>query len=150
MRQFNFKLQRLLSYRKLLTEQAKGFLAGKVGELQAARNESNELREIRNRTKEYRDKGLKTGMHAFQAVNLHEHLLRIDETVRFANEKTEKARIEVSAATEKLVEKRKEEEILKTLKKRRFDAWTRDYYRDEGKTLDDIATVKYLKDRKEQ
>jgi flagellar export protein FliJ len=89
-------------------------------------------------------------MHAFQAVNLHEHLLRIDETVRFANEKTEKARIEVSAATEKLVEKRKEEEILKTLRKRRFDAWTRDYYRDEGKTLDDIATVKYLKDRKEQ
>lgn len=146
MRKFTFKLERLLSFRKILTDQERGRLANSVASLNVALDEANQLINIRESTISYRDEKLRSGVEAGEVVNLHGHLQRIEESISFAQEKVDEARDDVRKSTEALVEKKRDEKALEIVKSRRFSVWLRDYYRDEGKILDDIGTMKYLRD----
>lgn len=145
MRRFVFRLQRILSFRHSLTEAEKSHFGRKVSELRRAQDNASVLRGIRNETQLTRMQSLRHGIPAREACNLHEHLLRIEEAIDSADKKVEAAELEVDRAREKLVERRRDERVVELLRDRRHAAWLLDYYRDEGKVLDDIATIRHAR-----
>jgi flagellar export protein FliJ len=145
MRRFNFRLQRILGYRRSLTEGEKTRFAVKVQALVRAEEDASRLRGVRNQTIVARMSAFREGITSREAANLHEHIVRINEAIGVADVSVESATGAVDIAREKLVERRRDEKAVELLKKRRFQAWERDYYRDEGKTLDDIATIRHAR-----
>ncbi|MFH1676917.1 MAG: flagellar FliJ family protein, partial [bacterium] len=99
----------------------------------------------RNNLVLYRMQGFGKGIMAGEAINLHEHLIRTGEAVGKAESKVEEKKGVVTGARKKLLEKRRDEIAIESLKKRRFQAWLKEYYRDESRQLDDIATVKHAR-----
>src|SRR3972149_8002115 len=104
MRKFNFKLQRLLSFRKIQTGEAKTRLARDVGELAKARNESSALRSIRELTVQIRMESYESGVFRPEAMNIHEHLLRIDESIGRSEDQVLSAAKKVDKSTRELLE----------------------------------------------
>ena len=143
MRKFRFKLEKLHEYRKLLTGEEKTRLAREVGKLTKIEQQGKSLREIKLATQKMRIRGLSEGLYPGEIINLHEHLLRVDETIADTDKKIVVALQDVEKARLKLIERRKDEIVVESLKKRIFKRWLRDYYRDDGKTLDDIGNIQY-------
>lgn len=98
-----------------------------------------------NSTKIEHQRSLETGTTTREIVNLHEHIVRISEAIDLADEEIEKARVEVDKARDKLVIRRRDERAIEIYRKRRFNAWLQDYYRDENRTLDDLATIRHVR-----
>jgi flagellar protein FliJ len=144
MKRFKFRLERVLDYRKSLTEGEKAQFGLKVRELTKAEQNASELRGIRNQALVVRLESYEKGITSPEASNLHEHIKRIDETIEVAQKKVENAKQNVEVARVKLVERRRDQKAVELVKDRRFKAWQKDYYRDEGKTLDDIATIRHV------
>jgi flagellar protein FliJ len=142
MRRFKFRLERVLDYRKSLTEGEKARFGIKVRELVKAEENASELRGIRNQALVVRLRTYEDGTTSQEASNLHEHIKRIDETIDVAEKKVENAKQNVEVARKKLVERRRDQKAVELVKDARFKAWQKDYYREEGKTLDDIATIR--------
>jgi flagellar protein FliJ len=145
MKKFNFRLEKILNYRHSLMEREKAAFGLKVQTLTKAEEDAWLLRGIRNETLIARLRAYQEGITAKEASNLHEHIVRIDETIDNADQKVEKAKREVDAARDELVERRRDERAVELLKARRFKGWLKEYYRDEGKTLDDIATIRHTR-----
>ena len=147
MRKFRFRLERVLSFRRSITNQAKSELAVKIGDLTRAERNAGELKNSRNNLVLYRMQGFVKGITAGEAVNLHEHLIRTGEAVGKAESKVEEKKVVVAGARKKLLEKRRDEIAIDNLRKRRFKNWLKEYYRDESRQLDDIATVKHTRQK---
>ena len=145
MRRFKFRLERILSYRRSLTEAEKAHFATKVAAVLRAEEHASRLRGIRNETLIARIRALQYGTTATEVSNIHEHLIKVDEALGNALEKVEKTKFEMEQARQKLVERRRDQRAIELIKDRRFSSWLRDYYREEGKILDDIATIRYLR-----
>ncbi len=145
MRRFKFRLERLLSFRRSLTERERIRFAGKVGALVRTENQAVELRGIRNANLVARLRALGIGVAAQQVINLHEQILRIDEAIGQADQNIETAKEDVEKARGELVERMRDERAIEILRERRWERWLRDYYRDESKTLDDIATIRHVR-----
>jgi flagellar protein FliJ len=145
MKRFNFRLERILGYRRSLTEGEKAQFAVKVRALMNAEENASVLRGFRNETLLARMKAFENGLTAREAGNLHEHIVRINETIDHADRDVEAATVQVDKARVKLVERRRDERAVELLREKRFQAWTEDYYRDEGKTLDDIGTIRHAR-----
>lgn len=145
MRRFRFRLERLLRYRRSLTARERARLAHRVGMLTRAETHSAELRGIRNASLVARLRALETGLTAREASNLHEHLVRIGEAIDTADSDVESARKEVDKARENLVERRRDERVIELYRKRQWQAWLKDYYRDESKILDDSGTIRHVR-----
>jgi len=145
LRRFNFRMERILSYRRSLTEGEKTRFALRVQELTRAQENASLLKGIRNETIVARLRVFESGLTAREASNLHEHIVRIDESIEKADQHVMDSSHHVNKAREKLVERRRDERAVELLRKRRHQTWLRDYYRDEGKTLDDIGTIRHLR-----
>jgi len=145
MRRFNFRLERILSYRRSLAARERVRFATKVMALVQAENRASELRGIRNATFIARLRTLEHGTKALEILNLHEHLLRIGDAIDVADKEIVKAKDNVEKARGELVERMRDEKVIEMLKARRWKTWLRDYYRDESKTLDDIATLRHAR-----
>jgi flagellar biosynthesis chaperone FliJ len=57
-----------------------------------------------------------------------------------ARENAEKVRVE-------LVKKRRDERTIELFRERLWKTWLKEYYRDETRTLDDIGTIRHVRDR---
>ena len=128
-----------------MTEGEKAIFATKVKGLVNAEETASQLRGLRNETLLVRLRAFENGLTAREAGNLHEHIVRINETIEHADQDVGKARVMVDKARVKLVERRRDERAVELLRQRRFQTWLRDYYRDEGKTLDDIGTIRHVR-----
>lgn len=144
MRQFKFRLEKILSYRHSLTEAEKVRFAAKIAALNRAREKAINLRRIRNQLLISRLRAFQSGLTAREAANLHEHIVRISDAISAADREVEIAEAEVNKARDRLVEKRREERAIELLRKRRYQSWIRDFNRDETKTLDDVATIRHV------
>lgn len=145
MKRFNFRLDRLLSFRKLLTNEEKSRLAREVGKLNIEEEQARKLKDIRSATVQVRISGLQEGMKAGEMINIHEHLLRIDESIGDTGKRIARALSDVENARLMLLERRKDEKVIESLRKRRYSKWLMDYYREDGKILDDIANIQYYR-----
>jgi flagellar FliJ protein len=145
MRRFKYRLERLLRYRRSLTNRERISLAQAVGVLTRAEDHASDMRGVRNETLLLRIRALETGLTAKEMENLHHHVLRIDEAIDQAEDDIEKAREDMEDARGKLVERRRDERAIELHRDRRFKAWLKDYYRDEGRTLDDLATIRHVR-----
>jgi flagellar export protein FliJ len=116
-----------------------------VGEQVHAEEREQNLRNIRDETIESRIRAIQEGMSAREIGNLHEHLVRIDETIEHAGKEIVKAREETDKARVDLVEKRRDERAIELYRKRKHKVWLRDFYRDENRTLDDIGTILHVR-----
>ncbi len=145
MRKFKFRLERILNFRRSLSERERTRFARKVGKQAHAEEREQNLRDIRDETIESRIKAIQEGMSAREIGNLHEHLVRIDETIEHAGAEIVKAREETDKARLDLVEKRRDERVIELYRKRKHKVWLRDYYRDENRTLDDIGTILHVR-----
>jgi len=145
MRRFRYRLERLLKYRRSLTGRERISLAQAVGILTRAEDHASDMRGVRNETLLRRIRGLETGLTSREMENLHHHVLRIDEAIEHAEDDIEKAKDGVEKAREKLVERRRDERAIELHRERRFKAWLKDYYRDESRILDDLATIRHVR-----
>ena len=128
-----------------MTKGEKARFATKVQALVKAEQNASQLRGIRNETIVARTTAFRKGTTSREAGNIHEHIVRIDEAIGGADQNVEAAGKQVDVARGKLVERRRDQKAVELLRDRRFRSWLKDYYRDKGKTLDDIATIKYVK-----
>jgi flagellar export protein FliJ len=119
--------------------------AQKIGALTRAEQCAGELRGILNATKITRLRALELGMDAQEAANLHEHLVRVDEAIDHADGDVNKAKVVVDKGRKELVEKRRDERAIELYRERRLKVWTRDFHRDETRTLDDIGTIRHVR-----
>jgi flagellar export protein FliJ len=149
MRRFNFRLERILGFRRSLTESEKARFAVKVNALVGCEEQAGRLRGIRNQTLVARMRAFQIGLTAREAANLHEHIVRIGEAIDHADGDVDKARDQVDKARVKLVERKRDQRAIELLRERRFQTWMRDYYRDEGKVLDDIGTIRHVRTSEE-
>jgi flagellar protein FliJ len=145
MKRFTFRLERILGFRRSMTEGEKAHFAARVKELVGAEENASALRGVRNETLVARLKAFEDGLTAREAGNLHEHIVRINEAIGQADQEIDLARDKVDKARVKLVERRRDERAVELLRERRFSAWEKDYYRDEGKTLDDIGNLRHVR-----
>jgi len=145
MRRFRYRLERLLRFRRSLTNRERISLAQAVGILTRAEDHATDMRVVRNETLLRRLRALEAGLTVREIENLHHHVLRIDEAIDSAEDDIEKAREEVEKARGKLVERRRDERAIELHRDRRFKAWLKDYYRDESRTLDDLATIRHVR-----
>ena len=120
-------------------------LAQTIGVLTLAEQKAVELRGIRNATMLNRMRSLEDGVTAREVGNLHHHILRIEEAIDQADEHIALAQVEVEKSRVKLVERRRDEKAIELHRNRRWQAWLRDYYRDENRTLDDLATIRHVR-----
>jgi flagellar export protein FliJ len=134
-----------LSYRRSLSARERVRFATKVGALVRAEEHASELRGIRNATLIARLRALEYGLKAQEVRNLHEHLLRVGEAIDSADNDIGKAKENVDKARGELVERMRDEKAIEKLRERRWKTWLRDYYRDESRTLDDIATIRHVR-----
>ena len=145
MRRFNYRLDRLLRYRRSLARRERIGLAQAVGILTRAEEHASDMRGVRNETLLRRLRALETGLTAREVGNLHHHVLRIDEAVGHAEKNIEGAKVDVGKARDKLIERRRDERAIELHRDRRFQAWLKDYYRDENRILDDLATIRHIR-----
>ena len=145
MRAFRYRLDRLLRYRRSLTGRERISLANRVGILARAEDHASGLRGIRNAMLVQRLRALEYGLTAREVENLHEYVLRIDDAIGSAVGQIEKAREQVEVAREELVTRRRDERVIELHRERRWKTWLRDYYRDENRTLDDLATLRHVR-----
>jgi flagellar export protein FliJ len=134
-----------LSYRRSLSARERVRFATKVGALVRAEEHASELRGIRNATLIARLRALEYGLKAQEVRNLHEHLLRVGEAIDSADNDIVKAKENIDKARGELVERMRDEKAIEKLRERRWKTWLRDYYRDESRTLDDIATIRHVR-----
>lgn len=90
---------------------------------------------------------MQEGLTPVEIGNLHEHLVRIDETIDRAGNEIERARENTEKARIELVEKRRDERSIELYRERRHQAWLKEYNRDETRTLDDIGTIRHVRSR---
>lgn len=147
MRKFRFRLERLLNYRRSLSERERIRFADKVGTQVRAEEHEKNLKNVRDATKRIRIGKFQEGMTPVEIGNLHEHLVRIDETIDRAGTEVVKARNNTENARVDLVKRRRDQRTIELYRDRRWKAWLKDYYRDETRTLDDIATIRHVRDR---
>jgi len=145
LRKFNYRLERLLRYRRSLTQIERVGLARTVGELARAEEAAVSLRGNRNTVRVARLRAIEKGTTSSEVRNLHEHMLRIDEAIDKADEDVRLAGVEVEKAREKLVGKRKEERAIELHRERRWKVWLRDYYRDENRQMDDVGNTRHVR-----
>jgi flagellar export protein FliJ len=138
-------MERILSYRRSLTGSEKARFAARVQALTRAQDNASTLKGIRNETILTRLRAFESGLTAREASNLHEHIVRIDESIDKADQDVADAGHQVDKARVNLVERRRDERAVELLRKRRFQTWLRDYHRDEGKTLDDVGMMRHLR-----
>lgn len=134
-----------MSYRRSLSARERVRFATKVGALVRAEEHASELRGIRNATLIARLRALEYGLKAQEVRNLHEHLLRVGEAIDSADNDIVKAKENIDKARGELVERMRDEKAIEKLRERRWKTWLRDYYRDESRTLDDIATIRHVR-----
>ena len=147
-KRFNFRLERLLRYRRSLTQRERVNLAREVGVLSEAEAMAAKLRGYANEMGILQHRKLDTGTTSTEVVNLHEHMVRVQESIVNAEADIDKAEDAVEAQRTVLVEKRREERAIELYKARRWKLWLKDYYRDENLTLDDLATMRHVKREK--
>ena len=145
MRRFRYRLERLLRFRRSLTNRERISLAQAVGIQTRAEDHASDMRGVRNETLLRRLRALEAGLTVKEIENLHYHMLRIDEAIDQAEDDIDKARGQVEKARGKLVERRRDERAIELHRDRRFKAWLKDYYRDESRTLDDLATIRHVR-----
>ncbi len=145
MRRFNYRLERLLRYRSSLTQRERVRLARRAAALAAAEDNASRLRGVRNATKIEHIRALKEGTTSRQVSNLLEHLVRVGEAIEHADEGVHTAEGEVEKARTKVVERRRDQKAIEMHRERRFKTWLRDYYRDETRILDDLATIQHVR-----
>ncbi len=145
MRRFRFRLERLLSYRRSLTSRERLIFGTKVGALVGAEEHASRMRGVRNATLLARLRALDRGLTSLEMRNLHEHVLRIDEAIVNADVGIIKAKDAVNKARGELTNRMKDEKVIENFRLRRWKAWLVDYYRDEGRILDDIATTRHVR-----
>ena len=145
MRRFKYRLDRLLRYRRSLTRRERIGLAQAVGVLTRTEERASEMRGVRNETLLRRLRALEVGLTAREVGNLHHHVLRIDEAIGQADRDIENAKVDVEQARGKLIERRRDERAIELHRNRRFQAWLKEYYRDENRILDDLATIRHIR-----
>lgn len=130
-----------------MTERERTRFAEKVGiQVRAEEHEKN-LRNFRDATRQVRIGKLQEGMTPGEIGNLHEHLVRIDESIGHAGEEIAIARENAEKVRVELVKKRRDERTIELFRERRWKTWLKDYYRDETRTLDDIGTIRHVRNR---
>jgi flagellar protein FliJ len=149
MRRFDYRLEKILRFRKTLTQSQRVHLARKIGVLSLAEQKAVELRGIRNATLVNRLRSLEEGVMARDIGNIHQHVMRIEEAIGVADEDIEHAQVEVDESRTQLVERRRDEKAIELHRARRWQTWLRDYYRDENRTLDDLATIREARKKSE-
>jgi flagellar protein FliJ len=147
MRKFKFRLERLLNFRRSMTERERTHFAEKVGIQVRAEQHENNLRDFRDATRRVRIGKLQEGMTPGEIGNLHEHLIRIDESIGHAGQEIARAKEATERVRVELVKKRRDERTIELHRERRWKSWLKDYHRDETRTLDDIATIRHVRDR---
>ena len=86
MRRFKYRLERLLRFRRSLTNRERISLAQAVGILTRAEDHATDMRGVRNETLLRRLRALETGLTVREIENLHHHVLRIDEAIDSAED----------------------------------------------------------------
>jgi len=145
MRAFKFRLERILKYRHSLVLDERVTFSRKAGELARAQEHESELRNLREAMKVLRIHALSEGTTSTEVGNIHNHLLRIGDAIDSAAETVVNAEKDVEEARGELVEKMRDERAIELLKERRWKAWQKEYYRDEGRVLDDIANIRHAR-----
>jgi len=143
-KQFKFRLEQILSYRRSLTQKERIGLAREVGVLSQAEAASAQLRGYLNEMSITQIHTIEAGTTGKEAVNLHEHRLRVEEAIVHADGDIVKARENVEKQRELLVEKRRGERAIEMYRSRKWKAWLKDYYRDENRTLDDLGMIRHV------
>ncbi len=121
-------------------------LARELGNLARLEKQAGDLKGYLNTSKIQSVHALESGLTAREIGNLHENMLRTEEAIDGALEKVEQGKETVENARGELVEKRRDERAIELYRERRFKAWVKDYHRDESKTLDDLSTIRHVRD----
>ncbi len=120
-------------------------LAQRIGTLTRTQNHAVSLRQSRSEARIRRLQSIERGTSRHEVINIHEHMLRIEEAIGVTEEEIQTAEEEVEKARQKLVTRRRDERAIELHRERRWKTWLKDYYRDENRTLDDLAIMRHVR-----
>ena len=140
MQKFNFKLEKVLSYKEQQEEMFQQELAQIKVKLKEANDELNRLlhnkEELQIKIKE-QEKGK---IDLQKAINYRDYIEVLKVKIKEQEEVVSEIEAILEECRQKLLEKKKECEMLKKLKERKFTEYQTEFFRKEQKSIDELAT----------
>lgn len=137
---FAFRLERVLSVRRVQEEQAQLRHAEALERRCAAERALSTLSETLRQTLEDLDDLKRRDELTTEALHLHSlHVSGLRRSIHLARAELERRTAEVEASAAELLEAHRAREALDKLRERELDAWRREEAKREAKQIDEIA-----------
>lgn len=137
MKKFRYKLQQILSIRKIQVEEAEGELAKAQF---ALHQELNQLQEIQNCKERALSQTWQGVVNSSLLMNNQHYLAGLEQKLRSQEGKVMEARTEVARAQQKLQEARLHENQLEKHRDKQMDLWRQEAMREENKQADEVSS----------
>ncbi|MGE5552342.1 MAG: flagellar export protein FliJ [Betaproteobacteria bacterium] len=145
MKKFSFSLQAVLDLKRHREEALLEELAKRTRAVAAAEERLQELRRERRRAERELRQLLRGRLEVGQVRVAQDYLLGLDGRIEGQSQEVHRRREEVEACRGQVVAARQERKTFEKLRERQWEAYQKEYHRQEQSFLDELATQGYAR-----